>query len=172
MSLPELVRVGQLGRTRGTNGELWITPDTDFPDRFIGLTEIYVDSSGNWEKIEIESVRMVSGRPVIKFPGIQTPEEAALMTNKLLAVSKDDVVELPDGDYYIFDLIGCNAFDSTTDDCIGTVVDVETYPANDVYVVESEDKKKLRIPAVVRFVKDVNIERQRIVVDMKQLDEV
>ena len=42
----QFITVGKLGRTRGVHGELWVTPVTDFPDRFLGLKEIYIDNRG------------------------------------------------------------------------------------------------------------------------------
>ena len=161
----EYIIVGKLGRTREVYGELYITPFTDFPDRFLGMTEIYVSSKNSWELKKIVSSRMIGDRPVIKFEGVTSLEAAASLTNRELAVKKSQLVELPDDRFYIFDLVGCEVFDDSTDETLGTIVDVEQYPANDVYVIETGDGSSARLPAVKQFVKSVDINGKRVTVD-------
>jgi len=165
LSPEDLITVGRLGRPRGINGELFITPETDFPERFVGLKQIQVRYKDGWRFMEIECARMVSGRPAIKFKNIDTPEDAARLTNHELGVGRSDLVKLPDDMFYHFDLIGCEVHDESTMELIGRLVDIESYPANDVYVIEDPDKKLLRLPVVREFVKSVNIEKRRIEID-------
>lgn len=160
----KLVTVGRLGRTRGVAGELYIVPETDFPERFLGLREIYVKRHGQWEKLLIESTRFVSGRPVIKFENVNTPEEAARLTNREMAVPKEEIYSLPEGRFYIHDLIGCRVFDDQSGDLIGEIVSVETYPANDVYEIRTSDGKNVVFPAVEKFVRDIDLENRKVVI--------
>ena len=164
MSTDEYVIVGKLGRPRGVDGEIYVTPDTDFPHRFLGLTEIYVSDRLRWEKWEIASSRMVSGRPVIRFDKITTPQEAARLTNRKLAVLKKDVVSLPLDTYYIFDLIGCDVREEGSERLFGVVADVECCPANDVYVIESVDGKRVRCPAVKQYVRQIDVKKREITI--------
>lgn len=161
----DLITVGRLGKTRGVEGELYVLPLTDFPDRFLDLDEIYVEHRGAWEKLRIDSSRMVSGRPVIRFAQIETPEAAALLTNRHLAVTRDRLVRLPKGSYYIFDLVGCALIEATTRVVLGEVIDVRQYPANDAYVVRRSDGQEILFPAVRQFVKKVDIAGKTIEVD-------
>ena len=161
----EFIIVGKLGRTRGLDGEMYITPATDFPERFFELTSIFVRTQNEWESLPIEKVRMIGKRPAVKFKRINSPEDAASLTNRDIAVTKDQVVKLPDKMYYIFDLVGCVVKDKATDETIGTIVDVEQYPANDAYVIETPEKEKIRFPAVKQFVHSVDIENKLVLVD-------
>ena len=159
----EFVTVGKLGRTRGVQGELYIIPETDFPDRFLGLTEIYIKSKHGWEITQIDSTRLVSGRPIIKLKNVDSPEDAALFTNREIGVPKDQIVELPDDSFYIFDLVGCRVYDEQNNP-VGDISDVEQMPANDVYVIVTDDNKTLQVPAVKQFVKLVDIKNKKIIV--------
>jgi len=172
VSAPEFVIIGRLGRTRGTHGELWVTPDTDFPERFLKLTEIYVKNRDVWECLKIISVSMISDKPVVKLEGISTPEEAARFTNRQLAVLGSDIVAPPENSYYWFDLIGCQVVEENTGRLIGEIVEVETYPANDVYVVKNTEGIELLLPAVRSFVKEIAIEDKKIVIDTAGLIDV
>lgn len=164
----ENITVGKLGRPRGLDGEIYVSLDTDFPDRFENLKEILVSTRTGWETLKIDSVRTVSGRPVLKFADIETPEQAARLTNRILAVTKSDLVIPPSGSYYIFDLVGCRVYDSKSGDDIGEIVDVEQYPANDVFVIDTKDRQ-VRVPAVKVYVKEVNVKEKRVLVDISAL---
>ena len=159
------VTVGKLGRTRGVKGELYIVAKTDFPQRFLKMTEIHLRYKDQWEIIRLESVRMVSGRPVVKLEGIDTPEKAARLTNREVGVPEDRIEKLPEGSYWVHDLIGCRAVDEKTGEDIGEIVDVETYPASDVYTIRTDDGKDVVIAAVDNYVKSIDIVNKKVVVD-------
>ncbi|HOD66929.1 MAG TPA: ribosome maturation factor RimM [candidate division Zixibacteria bacterium] len=160
----EYVRVGWLGRTRGVGGDVWVTPDTDFPERFLGLKEIFVRNRDQWERLAIAHALLIGGRPVLRFAGISSPEEARRLTNRELAVARDRVCELPAGSHYIFELVGCAVYDEAAV-LIGELVDVESYPANDVYVIRTPEGGRKCLPAARPFVKDIDTAGKRIVID-------
>ncbi|MFQ5454000.1 MAG: ribosome maturation factor RimM [Candidatus Zixiibacteriota bacterium] len=160
----EIVTVGKLGRTRGLEGELYIIPLTDFPERFLNLNEIYLRKKDSWEMVQIVSTRFVSGRLVIKFKNINTREDASRLTNQDIAVPDDQLVELPDDTFYIFDLIGCNVIEEGSEKVLGKIINVEQYPANDVYVIKTIKEKEILFPAVKKFVKNIDIKNKKVTI--------
>jgi len=166
----EFITVGQLGRPRGTTGEIYVTLLTDFPERFENMTEIFVSSGNSWEKMKVLSSRFIAGRPVLQLENINSPEEAARMTNRYLAVPKSQLMKPREDSFFIFDLIGCEVVNESGDR-IGSIVDVDELPANDAYIVKTEDGKRLIMAAVKRFVKKVDIENRKVVVDAAGLIE-
>ncbi|MFH1688077.1 MAG: ribosome maturation factor RimM [bacterium] len=162
MSEQSPIVVGKLGRPRGIHGEIYVTPFTDFPERFEGLTEILVRTSSGWETLKLVQTALISGRPVLTFEGVSNPEQAAQMTNRELAVPRDQVVQLPEGRHYIFDLIGCQVFDNENGQLVGELVDVRQLPANDVYVIEAADGTRHLLAAVRQYVKDIDLDQRRI----------
>ncbi|MFQ5500066.1 MAG: ribosome maturation factor RimM [Candidatus Zixiibacteriota bacterium] len=169
MSGPELVTVGRVGRPRGLDGELFVSPETDFPDRFVGLKEIYVKQRDSWHKRRLESSRLVRGRPVVRFAGVKTPEQAALLTNSELAVTEDELIKLPPDEHYLFELVGCKVINDKTGEPIGEVIDVEQYPANDAYLIEKPDGTRALFPVVRQFVKKIDMEKREILIDISAL---
>ncbi len=113
--------------------------------------------------MKIESSRLVTGKPILKFAGVDTPEAASKLTNRHLAVKSDQLVKLPEDTYYVFDLIGCEVFDETGAR-IGKVTDVQQYPANDAYVIRTENNEEVLFPAVLEYVKEIDAENRKIVV--------
>ena len=164
MTSEDFVIVGIIGRTRGVHGDVYVTPATDFPERFVSIDEIFIKTRTGWEKLKIAAGSMVSGRPVLRFEGIDNPEDAARLTNRTLAVPRDQVVELSHDTFYIFDLIGCEVFDDRSGVLLGKVTEVERYPANDVYVITTIDGKKVLFPATRDFVKNIDIKNKKITV--------
>ena len=161
-SSDDLVIVGKLGRPRGVTGDIYVTPLTDYPERFTGIDEIYVRNRDGWEILKVVSSKLVSGRPVIRFEDVTNPEQASRLTNRELAVPRDKLVKLPEGTNFIFDLIGCEVVEDGSESLIGTVVDVERYPANDVYVVKMLSGAQLQVPVVKSFVKHVDVKNKKI----------
>jgi len=160
----EFILVGRLGRTRGVHGNIWIIPLTDFPDRFLDLKEILVSKRDTWELFRIESAQLLGSRPLVKFTGIDSREEAARLTNRELAVTSDQLVKLPPDTHYVFDLIGCEVLESDSERRLGEVIDVRRCPANDVYVIRTNNGKEVLYPAVSDFVTRIEVEQKKIVV--------
>jgi 16S rRNA processing protein RimM len=165
VSSEEIVTVGRLGRTRGLTGEIYVTVATDFPQRFSDLKKILVKGKEGWDSMKIVAVKYVANRPVLRLENINSPEQAARLTNRELGVPLSEVVDLPEDTFYVFDLIGCEVFGEDDDEPMGEVIDVEKYPSADLYVVKVADGKTLRIPAVKQYVKEVDVSGKRIVVD-------
>lgn len=163
------VTVGRLGRTRGVKGEIYIIPETDFPGRFLQMSEIFVRDRDHWNKVRLDSARVVSGRVVVKLEGIESPEEAARFTNRQIGVRKEEIAKLPKGAFWIHDLVGCEVLDKQSGELIGEITAVEKYPANDVYIIRMTDGKEMVIAAVKQFVKSVDIEARKVTIDRSGL---
>lgn len=159
------VTVGRLGRTRGVRGEMYIIPETDFPDRFLDMNEIFIQHKDGWKKTRLESSRIVSGRPVIKLEGIDTPEDAARLTNREVGVPEEEIANLPEGSFWIHDLIGCEVVEENSEVRLGEITGVERYPANDVYLIKTEDGKEVMIAAVEQFIKSVDMAARKVTID-------
>ena len=150
---------------------MYITPVSDDIERFLDLDEFYVKSKSKWKKFEITKTTLIGKRPVVKLNGVNNPENAAVFTNREIALLKDDLEELPDEAFYVFDLVGCQVKCVNTDELIGEIKDVEQYPANDVYLIELENKELIRFPAVKHFVKSIDIDNKLVMIDKAGLIE-
>ena len=137
-------------------GWLWITADTDFPERFSELEVIFVSERNAWQEFPVEAAKVIGGRPLIKFVGVDTREAAARMTNRTLAVTRAQLMSLPSDTHYVFDVVGCEVCDAENNRRLGEIVDVVRYPANDVYVIRAESGKDVLFPAVNDFVKSID----------------
>ncbi|MFQ7544171.1 MAG: ribosome maturation factor RimM, partial [Veillonella nakazawae] len=72
-----------------------------------------------------------------------------------IQVRREDLVELPEGRYYIFDMIGLEVQD-TKGNVLGTLTDVLQPGANDVYVVSKEGEPDQLFAAIDDVIIDID----------------
>ena len=147
--------IGKVGAARGLDGTLKIIPLTDFERRFDALEKISVGG----KIFRVEEVKHIGGQLFIKFAGVDNRESARVLTNKFLTVDRKDAAPLNDGEFYTFDIIGCEVFDG--DKKLGTVTNVLKTGSNDIFEVDGN----ILIPALKAVVKSIDISAKKISVN-------
>jgi len=168
MKTQELFSIGKIVAPHGVRGDVRIIPMTDFPQRFYDLKEVYLDDHG--QLAAIENVRPHQNFFLIKLFGYNCMDSAATLRGKFLKVRRDQLVSLPEGHYYIFDIIGLRAF-TEDGDFLGEITDVLETGSNDVYVVNQKEeisKTPLLIPALKEVVKKIDIENSQVIVRLQE----
>ncbi len=145
----EMLRVGVISNTHGVHGEVKVYPTTDDAERFDYLKEVYLDLGQELKKLEVTSVKYFKNLVILKFKGIDTLNDVEKWKQKDLLVTRENAVPLKEGEYFISDIIGIHVFkDDDEANEIGILTDVMKMYSNDVYVVETKDKKEILIPAI------------------------
>jgi len=166
------VTIGQISKVRGIKGEMVVVTLTDDPKRFSLLEKVLVSKDEKITLFEVEKVRIelktkkLKERVLLKLKGVESPEEAKKLVGGFLEIEKEDVIKLPEGRYFIFDIIGLKVI-TTEKKELGTVKEVISLPANDVYVVQGE-KKEYDIPALKEVVKKIDLERKLMIIEPKE----
>ena len=111
----------------------------------------------------MEGVRFQNKSIRVKFVGIADRTQAEGLRGGWLKVPHSERVTLPPDSYFVDDLIGCQIF-STGGEKLGRIRNVLKLPANDVYEVDGKNGELL-IPAVEDVIKEVDIIRQRVVIE-------
>lgn len=157
---PDFVAIGKIMKPRGIRGEAFLLPLTDFPERFEDLDAVRVESpDGAFSSLDVAYVRAYGPRTAIKFQGIDTPEDVGRLRGHFVLVTHDAVHPLPEDAFYVFQIEGLPV-ETASGQSVGQVVEVLSYPANDVYVVDRNGEDVL-IPAVREFVR---VDKDKIVV--------
>lgn len=164
MQSEDKIIIGKIGKARGLDGTLKIIPLTDFEGRFDNLTQIEVGG----KMFQVEKVQHIGGEIFIKFRNVDSREIAKTLTNKFLTVPRAEVAPLDDGEFYIFDIIGCEVFDG--EKIIGKVENVLKTGSNDVFQVLGETE--ILIPALKSVVTKIDIQNKKIFVDSAKLEEI
>ncbi|MCX7761563.1 MAG: ribosome maturation factor RimM [Candidatus Kryptonium sp.] len=160
----DLCIIGKILRPYGLKGQICVKPITDFVNRFKKLKRVYVGDN----PIEVEEHYIVSSflhneEVILKFKNINDRTAAESFSGKFIYIPEEELLPLPEGFYYVHDLIGLKVYD-VNGRKIGVITDVWLLPANDVYVVESKGKEIL-IPAISEVVKKVDLENKMVIIE-------
>jgi 16S rRNA processing protein RimM len=159
---PDFVVIGLLRRAHGVRGEIVLQPVTDMPERFGRLERALLRKGGEIREIGVEAVTARGKTLVLKLEGVDVRAEAQTLTGSELGVRRAEVWPVPEGTYYVFDLVGCRVVGNSGE--IGVIREVLKMPANDVLVVEC-DSKEVLIPAVKSVVKEVDLKRRVVTIE-------
>lgn len=151
-TIDDFTCIGKIINTHGLKGELKIEPYTSNIERFSDLSEVYVGN--NLVKYKIKKVRYAKF-VYITFDENEDINKVLPLKTQNIYIPDDERINLDKDEFFISDLIGKKVF-HLNGKYIGILNDIFEYPANDVFVVETEDKKIIQIPAVKEFVKSID----------------
>lgn len=164
--MQEFLEIGQIVNTFGIKGMVKVKPFTDDIKRFDRLKKVYVETGKTKKEYEIEEVKYHKDMVLIKFKGIENPNEAELLRNSYLKVARKDEPELEEGTYYIADLIGLDVY-SDDGNLLGKVDDIfNNGGKSDIYSVKEKTGKQILLPAISDVVKEINLKDGKIVVHL------
>ncbi|MBI3925812.1 MAG: 16S rRNA processing protein RimM [Armatimonadetes bacterium] len=161
----QLVSIGKILKPHGFRGEMRILVLTDFPERFDETERVYLfrDEAGPARELEVESARLHHGRILLKLCGIESSEAVESVRNFFVAVHEDELVELEEDEYWHFQLEGLEVRDAAGV-VLGRLESIVSTPAHDLYLVRT-DRGELLIPAISRYVLDIDLEAGVVKVD-------
>lgn len=154
---PLYLTVGFLRRPHGLRGEIVMDLHTDFPERLRRGRKMFV--SEQYKPVTIQSVREHQNGVLIKFAGIDTPEDAGQFRNQWVYVKAKDVPPLPEGHIYQHELYGFKVVDEN-DVPLGELVEIIETGANNVYVVKDESGRELLLPNIPAVILDLDTARR------------
>ena len=163
------IMVLSIVNTHGLKGDVRALYYADGPDFFDSVEFVTTDKG---EKLYLENVRVQKGALLVKFRGVDTPEAAEALRGRKCYVEKNQLSELSEGEYYIADLVGCDVTDG--EKVIGAVKDVYRAGAGEMMEVGLPSGKTALIPFVEAFVKEVDLEKHTILVELIEglIDEI
>lgn len=152
----QFLEAGKIVTTHGIRGEVKIMPYTDTPELLAEFDRLFIGKDKN--ELVIEHSRVFKNMVIAKIEGIDTPEAAEKLRNKLLYMHRDDL-ELDEDTYFIQDLIGIEVRDADSGFVYGRISDVMQTGANDVYVITGGDREYL-VPAIPDVVISTDIDAE------------
>ena len=152
----DLLEVGKIVNTHGLRGEVKVVPWTDYPEVFEDIDFVYVKKKSEYERLDVKGIKYQKNNLIVRFSQITDINMAEKYKNQVIYAEREILGELPEGVYYIADLIG---LDIVTEDGekIGTVSDVFNTGSNDIYEVKREGKKNLLLPVIDDVVLNIDV---------------
>ena len=156
--MTDRLKVGVVTSVHGIKGEVKVFPTTDDSRRFKKLKQVYLDTGKELLSLEIEGVKFFKQMVILKFKGYENPDDVMKFRQKELWIDRKDAVRLSKDEYFIADLIDMEVCDEEGK-LIGTLKDVISTGANDVYVVSTKERGEVLLPAIKECILDVDLEK-------------
>jgi 16S rRNA processing protein RimM len=165
-----LLNIGKIVNTQGIKGEVKVYPQTDFPEvRFKAGNKLlmYPPESGEPITVEIVSARAQKKMFVLQLKGFDNINQVEKYKGWEFKVSDAERVPLPEGEYYIRDIVGCTV-ETDEGEQLGVISDILSPGANDIWVVKLTNGKELLLPVIDDVVLDVDIAVRKVKVHLME----
>lgn len=151
-------QVGAIASVHGIKGEVKVFPTTDEPAKFKKLKSVILKTEKEEREIALQSVRFFKNMVIVKFQGVESPEDAQKYRGATLWIAREQAVPLRENEYYRADLIGLSVVTEDGEE-LGILTDVLETGANDVYEVTLSDKRTALFPAIRDCIREVDVEQ-------------
>lgn len=159
------VAIGRLWRTRGNRGELLGELDSSEPDREQKLKEVALEKNGRRQVLQVEETWRHDGRPVFKFVGIDSINDAEKWEGSEMLVPLSEVEPPEEGAFSYADLVGCKVIG---DEVVGVVTEVEEYGGAPLLKLEAADGREILIPFARSICKVIDVASKTIRVELPE----
>jgi 16S rRNA processing protein RimM len=153
--------IGVIVGAHGVRGEVRVMPETDNPDRFAQLKEVYLSperGEGRMTKIVSARTHAGKGQVLLTLEGVTDRDVAQAMRGTALLIREADLLPLPEGRYYEFQILGLQVVTEEGRE-LGPVTEIIRTGANDVY-----ETPLALIPVVDAVIRQVDLEGGRLVI--------
>ncbi|RMX17956.1 ribosome maturation factor RimM [Legionella jordanis] len=161
--LADWIVIGRFGRPHGIKGFVTVHSFTEPRDNILQYTDWHAYINKQWQALKIVRVEMTEKSILVRLEGFNEREQAAALGNVEIAVSRDQLPNLEEGEYYWHELVGMQVVNQQGI-LLGVVKEIMPTGSNDVLVVVGE--KRHLIPYLPgQFILDIDSERAVISVD-------
>jgi 16S rRNA processing protein RimM len=160
------IALGIIRKAHGVRGEASVEAWSDSPDRFTGLSTVTLVSPDEAQTRDaaIESVRIHAGRALIKFSGIDAPEDVRPLQNWTVEVPLTDARQLDADEYFLHDLIGLRLIDASGVER-GKVIEIEETGGGVLLNVEGP-QGRFDVPFAAEICSKVDLDAETIAVNL------
>ncbi len=164
------VVVAVLGHTRGLKGELYAESWGD-ESRYSALSSVWLRrQDGSWANdgrpLQVAEVWPYKAGLVFRFEGIESIEAAQPLARCEVAIPSQDRPPLPEGEFYLADLVGCEVFDHRSGHKLGRVSGWQEFGGPQLLEVLADgETQPFWIPFARSICVEIDPRSRRIVVD-------
>lgn len=159
--IDDMLRIGVVTKPHGLRGEVKVYPTTSDPERFKDCDEVYLVTKKELLTLHVAGVKYFKKQVILKFKEFDKVEDVEAFHQCDLMVTRDEAIELEEGEYFLYDVPGCTVVDEDGQ-TIGEVSDVLETGANPVFVIKTEDGREVLFPVIDECILSVDIDNRRV----------
>lgn len=160
-----MFNIGKIINTHGTGGEVKVVRITDFDERFtVGETVYAVNEDGKRIELVIDAHRIHKGFDLIRFEGHGNINDIEHLKGAQLKITEDQLTDLDEDEFYYHEIIGCDVY-TNDGKKLGTITEILSPGANDVWVIKQPKGKDVLIPYISEVVIEVDIYSQKVLIE-------
>jgi len=157
----QFIETGKIVGTHGVKGMLRVQPWSDSGEFLTNFKCFYLDKKGE-KRLDVTSVKPHGNVVLMAAKGVNSIEEAEKLRGTVIYIDRNDV-NLPEGRYFISDLLGCAVTDAETGADLGKITDISETGANDVWHI-TRDGKEYLVPAIDEVIVSVDTDGGKVVI--------
>ncbi len=161
----QYLELGQIVNTKGLKGEVKVNSFTNDNTKFERIPKVFVKQKESMVEYEIEKVGYHKNQVILKLKNIDTIEEAEKLRNAFILINREDLGDLPEGVYYIVDLIGLTVI-TEQGEILGRVDEIFSTGSNDVYVIKNDMGEQKLLPGIDEVIKQIDLENGKMIVNL------
>ena len=164
--MADRIAVGVIRKAHGVRGEASVETWTDSPDRFLELTDVTLVSPDERETrvARVESARGHGDRALVKFDGIDSPEDLRGLQNWTIEIPESAARSLEKDEYFLHDLVGLTLVDAEGN-VRGVVKDTEEGGGGILLTIDGP-RGRFDVPFAADICTEIDLEAKRIVVSL------
>lgn len=166
------VLVAKILRPHGLRGTFRLKPETRSPQDLVDcpIEKFYIRQNGKIvQELTKISAKIHKDLVQMKFKEISDRTGAEKFVNNELVIEESERWDLPEGEYYVDDLVGLTIRNNQNED-IGKVVSAQEGTAHDYLQIELSnfENQKALLPLIPEFVLKVNLEEKYVNLDIPE----
>ncbi len=150
----QFLEVGKIVNTHGLKGEMKVMHLCDSQEFLMSFDTVYLNEN---TPLKVIKTRTHKNAVLMTFEGINDINIAEKYKNQFIYIDRADA---PESLIFQQDMIGIDVFDEYLNKKIGTLKEILTFPASDMFVIDNGNGKEYLVPDVEAFVKEIDLDKK------------
>ncbi|MTH52720.1 ribosome maturation factor RimM [Bacillus mangrovi] len=162
--------VGKIVNTHGIRGEIRVVSVTDFAEeRYKPGKTIFLfgEQKDQPKEVVIDSHRKHKNFDLLTLKGYPNINDVEPFKGMTIRVPESELGDLQENEFYFHEIIGCTVYTEQGEE-IGTVREILTPGANDVWVIKRPRRKDVLIPYIGEIVKEIDPASKKIIISLME----
>ena len=164
-NMDNFFEIGKIAGTHGIKGTLKIFPTTDVPERFELLDEVILEIKDEKKVCKVDKVAYHKNFVLLTLKEYNDINQVEGFKNGRVLIPEEKALPLGKDEYYTRDLYDMEVY-TDEGERLGTLKEVYTTGANDVYGVKDENGNEILIPAIKQCIIAVDVTNRKMTVKL------